>query len=398
MNFHETTQSTMMLFMNYFKHYPVLSELEEKKLLEEIQSLKQAFIDILVRMTIFPAYLREQKKAYEQDEITQCPVSWTKEKTKQDVLNTLESIITLCENYQKGSIPENLFSQQLSHVAWNWQVLINDNVVEVLRTNKNLIDQKKRHQVTALKQLAELGSRYHALIEKIHLFELHNLRLIVNFAKGIKRNYPFEDRVQHGFIGLRIAVLRFDPSKGNKFSTYATHWIRQAIHRAFETTGRAIRLPIHIEQQLNDLHSLQQERLSEFSDEEAMNLLQINKDQLNRLYEYQKAAKSLSLDQDISTMQSGENTLLDILASDADDQEEVVAQKDFIEKVLDTLAAIFDKDHRTLAILQMRFLEEKTLADVAGIYGISRERVRQIEEAALKIIKDHPLLKKLLTN
>ncbi len=398
MNFHETTQSTMMLFMNYFKYYPVLSESDEKKLLEDIQSLKHAFIEILVRMAIFPAYLREQKKAYEQDEITQCPVAWSEEKTKQELLNRLNSVITLCENYQRGDISEDHFSQKLSGISWNWQVLINDNIMEILRTHEDLFDPKGLYHVATLKQLTELASRHHALIEKIHLFEVHNLRLIIKFAKGIKQNYPFEDRVQHGFIGLRIAVLRFDPSKGNRFSTYASHWIRQAIHRAFETTGRAIRLPIHIEQKLNDLHALQQERLSEFSDEEAMNLLQINKGQLARLYEYQRASKSLSLDQDISAMQNGENTLLDILTAGTDDQEEMVAQKDFIQKVLDVLASIFDKDPRSFAILQMRFLEEKTLADVGRAYNISRERVRQIEEAALAVIKDHPLLKKLLTD
>lgn len=398
MNFYKTTQSTMMLFMNYFKHYPILSDSDEKKLLEEIQSLKQAFIETLVRMTIFPAYLREQKMAYEQDTITQCPVSWTEEKTKQELLDTLDSLSALCEKYQKGDIPEDRFSEELSDVAWNWQVFINANVVEALRTQIAFVGTKELDNLTTLRQLTELASRYHALIEKIHTFELHNLRLIVNFAKGIKRNHPFEDRVQHGFIGLRIAVLRFDPSKGYKFSTYASHWIKQAIHRALETTGRAIRLPVHIEQQLNDLHGLQEERLSEFSDEEAMKLLKVTEEQLARLYEYQKAAKSLSLDQDISTMENRENTLLDILTQDTDNQEEVVAQKDFIQKVLDTIASIFDKDPRSFAILQMRFLEEKTLADVGRAYNISRERVRQIEEAALAIIKDHPLLKKLLTD
>lgn len=255
--------------------------------------------------------------------------------------------------------------------------------VNYLEANKDDLD---GNALDDLSQTIEIGDAARA-----HLIRA-NTRLVVSIAKKYRgRGLQFLDLIQEGNVGLMKAVEKYDYTRGNRFSTYATWWIRQAVTRALANHGRTIRIPAHLGGRISKLYQIAQELEQELgrqpSAEEIAEQMELPAERVRWML--RTSRQPVHLERPVGDESDAE--LGDFIEDvDAPPPAETVAQTMLTEEISEILDQLTPREAR---ILRLRYGlqdgESRTLKEVGEMFGLSRERIRQLEKEALRKLR-HP--------
>ena len=323
-------------------------------------------------------------------------------------MDGIDSIDKLYESFEDGGIPlPELSGTEMTEIENEVEQFSNSENMQRILEQEGLVDDPVRLYLKEIGRVPLLTSeREHELAERMAEGDVEakkalveaNLRLVVSIAKRyVGRGMFFLDLIQEGNLGLMKAVDKFDHTKGYKFSTYATWWIRQAITRAIADQARTIRIPVHMVETINKLirvsRQLLQEKGREPQPEEIAEAMGISVEKVREIIKI--AQEPVSLETPIG--EEEDSHLGDFIQDDdAPPPAEAASftlMKEQLMGVLDTLTP------REKKVLSLRFgLEDgrqRTLEEVGQEFNVTRERIRQIEAKALRKLR-HPSRSKKL--
>lgn len=279
------------------------------------------------------------------------------------------------------------------------EIVLSRQVVELIKLENSKKELKKKLNYNPTKQQwAEyLGIELNSLLKRLNngrraknkLIEA-NLRLVVSIANKYRdRGMDLLDLIQEGNMGLIRATEKYDPTKGYKFSTYATLWIRQSITRAIADKSRIIRLPVHIYDKLNKIKKatrlLSQEKMRSPTKIEIASAIEITQAELKQMNNYITPLISLN----VKINEEKDSSLVEFIEYLGKTPEDLIIEQDFKIQVETILKQLKSKEQE---VLKLRFgfddYHQKTLQEIGDYFNVTRERIRQIEAKALKQLKE----------
>ena len=316
------------------------------------------------------------------------------EKTKEKIANKFKITINEIEdffNYYESLLDNRDFLEQYG-ISEERIEAIRDEFMEIQVKEREIYLDIDQHPTYFKKNMKTLLNYLNDEEDKKQRFTEANLRLVISIAKKyINRGLSFEDLIQEGNMGLIRAVEKFNFSKGFKFSTYATWWVKQSITRAIADQSRTIRIPVHMIESMNKINKVKQELVQyqggDIPDEIIAEKTGLTIDKVEMTTQSFKAPVSLE-----STISDDEETKIqDFIEDQSTPSPELVAiQRDKKRIVMEVMESLGERERN---ILKERFgmnkVGDKTLEEVGEDFNVTRERIRQLESKALKKLR-HP--------
>ncbi len=297
--------------------------------------------------------------------------------------------INICEQKEDILFDNFLEDEEEQEEIKTFSTIANkDEILQMYLKDIGRIKLLNKNSEMALGKIIKEGSRKEAQIAKKKLVQA-NLRLVVSIAKKYTgQGILFMDLVQEGSLGLIKAAQRFDYSKGFKFSTYATWWIKQTIIRAIANSSRSIRIPVHMSDKIRMLKKaivkLSVQKGSEPTDEELSDYLKID-DKKVKTIKRAMIKEPVSLDTPVAQ----DLCLEDYISDDEHKMPEIDTEKKFLNNDIINILDILNQKERFIILNRFGLggRKTKTLEELGKILGFSKERIRQIECEALKKLR-----------
>lgn len=308
-----------------------------------------------------------------------------------DIINYDDFMSTLIDTYNKyNEIIDDIDTDEIT------DVISNDVVKKILSNQKS--------KLLTFEEEQELFKKYNEEnnLEAREEIIVHNTRLVISIAKKFRTRYlKFEDLISEGIIGLMKAIDKFDYTRNIKFSTYAVWWIRQNIQRSIVDYERTVRIPAHLMEKINKFNVMKRKLESEYNREATLEeiaaSLGTTVDKISELQMY--LVPEVSLETPIKNgvkNEESENEFGDFIVADVESPEDNT-EKQMLKEEIQELFIKIKLSPIMIEVLKYRngFYQGKiyTLDEIGKIYGITRERVRQIESKALKKLRKSPYIK-----
>jgi RNA polymerase sigma factor (sigma-70 family) len=309
----------------------------------------------------------------------------------------IEELVHVLDSLPGTASEKNLLEdhKQTIHTLIDLFFTINIHRSFMEKSIKILKDTKQSFSIEAQQYIKQIDDNLYKLNKKKEILIVTNLRLVVAHAKKFNnRGMTLSDMIQEGNLGLMKAVEKFEPDKGFKFSTYATWWIRQAINRAISDQSRMIRLPVHMTETINKINKFQRQFMQKHQREPSIKELCVEVGMSES-----KVRNILKMSQEAITLEfslggpDNESSFVDFI-------EDKVQASPFENSIKDDLRWEVEAALKTLSgkepeVLRMRYGlhpefigQEKTLEEVGDYFGVTRERIRQIEAKGLKKLRN----------
>ena len=336
--------------------------------------------------------MQEEDFDYDQEFISELDetIAFEKELTSEDEMSSDDAMSSEEDEFDENDVEtDDPIKQYLKEIG-RFPLLTAEEEADLAKkveagkeAEEKLVSSKK----ISAKERAGLNKIIDAAKQARNTLSECNLRLVVSIAKRyVSRGLTFLDLCQEGNLGLMKAVDKFDWRRGYKFSTYATWWIKQSVTRAIADQSRTIRIPVHMVETINKMHRamriLTQENGREPSVKELADFLEIEENKVREIMEVERDPSSLEM----PVGEEEESSLGDFIEDEKSLKPEEITERRMLQQDIDKVLANLSPKEATIIELRYGLHGNKpcTLEELGKIFGVTRERIRQIESAALR--------------